>query len=129
MLQREKLSETAIQTAAFTWFHNTYPQYRGLLFSVPNGGRRNKREAARLKYEGLTPGVPDMLFMWNGRVHGFEFKTEQGVWSDEQRNIAAVWYKQRIHITTIRSVEFFQERLEFIMSTKEYIMFVDELRR
>ena len=31
------------------------------LIAIPNGGRRNKREAARLKAQGVTAGVPDLF--------------------------------------------------------------------
>lgn len=31
------------------------------LLAVPNGGRRNAREGARLKAEGVKPGVSDLL--------------------------------------------------------------------
>ena len=31
------------------------------VFAVPNGGKRNVREAARLKSEGVLAGVPDIL--------------------------------------------------------------------
>ena len=31
------------------------------LLSIPNGGKRNPREAARLKAEGAKPGVSDLL--------------------------------------------------------------------
>ena len=32
----------------------------GLLFHVPNGGQRDARSAARLKLEGVEPGIPDL---------------------------------------------------------------------
>lgn len=35
------------------------PELRDHLFHVPNGGKRNKREAARLKAMGVRPGVHD----------------------------------------------------------------------
>lgn len=31
------------------------------LFAIPNGGRRNAREAARLRAEGVRPGVHDLF--------------------------------------------------------------------
>lgn len=31
-----------------------------LVFAIPNGGRRGKVEAGRLKAEGVLPGVPDL---------------------------------------------------------------------
>ena len=54
-------SESRIQSQCFTWFWNKYPQYRGLLFHIPNGGKRTKVEAARLKAMGVVPGVPDLF--------------------------------------------------------------------
>lgn len=39
---------------------NRDPAYR-LIFAIPNGGQRNKITAARLKAEGVKPGVPDLF--------------------------------------------------------------------
>lgn len=33
----------------------------GLLFAIPNGGKRTKSVAARLKLEGVKSGVPDLF--------------------------------------------------------------------
>lgn len=59
--------EAELQRACVRWFRMQYPQH--LLFHIPNGGRRNAREAAFLKSEGVTAGIPD-LFLAVGR-HGF----------------------------------------------------------
>lgn len=59
--------EAELQRACVRWFRMQYPQH--LLFHIPNGGRRNAREAAFLKSEGVTAGIPD-LFLAEGR-HGF----------------------------------------------------------
>lgn len=32
-----------------------------LVFAIPNGGKRDAREAARLKHEGVVAGVPDLM--------------------------------------------------------------------
>lgn len=32
----------------------------GMLYAIPNGGHRNKVTAARLRDEGVRPGVPDL---------------------------------------------------------------------
>lgn len=48
---------------------NFYPDV--IVFAVPNGGLRNKREAIRFKAEGVRPGVPDLVFAEpRGRYHG-----------------------------------------------------------
>lgn len=49
--------------ACVRWFNLQWPQYRGLLFAVPNGGARNLVTAAKLKAEGVTPGVADLLLL------------------------------------------------------------------
>lgn len=50
--------EDAEQTIVFTWAAY-YPVLRWL-FSIPNGGRRNPREAARLKAQGVKSGISDI---------------------------------------------------------------------
>ncbi len=57
---------------------NKHPETRKLLFAIPNGGLRNKLEAKRLKAEGLTPGVSDLLFMWKSKTYCIEMKLEKG---------------------------------------------------
>lgn len=37
-----------------------YPEL-DLIFHIPNGGTRNKREAANLKKQGVKAGVPDLM--------------------------------------------------------------------
>lgn len=55
-------SETGHQMALMLWAQQnrtTWPVLR-LLFAIPNGGHRDKREAARLKQAGVKAGVPDL---------------------------------------------------------------------
>lgn len=52
-----------------------------LLLHIPNGGRRGKREAGRLKAQGVRPGVPDLLLpVPRGGRHGLwiEMKAPKG---------------------------------------------------
>lgn len=49
--------EGAEQEAVVSWcFYN-----RILIFAIPNGGSRNKLEAANLKRQGVKAGVPDLF--------------------------------------------------------------------
>lgn len=57
-----------------------YPELR-MLFAVPNGGDRHKATAAKLKAEGVKPGVPDyVLPVARGEYHGLviELKRRKG---------------------------------------------------
>lgn len=59
-------TEHAIQCAFFCWaatVHDKFPEFRKLLFSVPNGGDRNKVVAARMVAEGAKSGVHDIIFL------------------------------------------------------------------
>ncbi len=63
-----------------------------MLFAVPNGGARNKREAGILKAEGVTAGVADMILLTPSGSYGalcIEFKTEDG----SQRQSQKEWQK------------------------------------
>jgi hypothetical protein len=56
--------------------------------SVPNGGTRNKVEAAKLKATGLTAGIPDVfIILPKGNVAWIEFKALNGVLSPKQKII------------------------------------------
>lgn len=58
--------ESELQRACVRWFRLQYPGV--LLFHIPNGGKRNAREAAMFKAEGVVAGIPD-LFLAEAR-HG-----------------------------------------------------------
>lgn len=58
-----KHEEDDHQSALFTWA--AMKPFRGgmlsdFLFAIPNGGRRNPREAARMKGQGVKAGVSDI---------------------------------------------------------------------
>lgn len=49
--------EHRIQCTCVRWFRLKYPHLFARLFAVPNGGRRDGITGARLKAEGVLPGV------------------------------------------------------------------------
>lgn len=80
--------EHRIQCACVRWFNVQYPKLHGRLFAVPNGGRRDATTAAKLKAEGVVPGVADLVLLVSNRDYGallIEMKTPKGRQSDSQK--------------------------------------------
>ena len=109
------MTETQLQAKCFQWAYNAFPQIRGLLFSVPNGGTRNIIEAQQLKATGLTPGIPDMILLYNG-CYGIEFKTEYGIVSPSQKKIHEIWRDNNIPVFIIKSENEFQNLINHIIN-------------
>lgn len=55
--------ESQLQRQCVAWFRLQYPEIGRLLFAVPNGGARNRTEAAIMKAEGVTAGVTDLILL------------------------------------------------------------------
>lgn len=70
-------SEERIQSEFYIWFHNSYPQYRGLLCYNLNNSK-NKIDGARNRSLGLQQGRSDMTFYWKGKAYFLELKNEIG---------------------------------------------------
>lgn len=87
--------EHDLQVACVAWFRAHYPNDAAMLFAVPNGGRRNAIEAKRLKDEGATAGVSDLIFLESRGGYGalcIETKTRRkgSGQSDKQKE----WQRQ-----------------------------------
>jgi len=80
------MSEDRLQQECVLWFRNNYIHLKGTLYSVPNGGKRNPREAKLLKSTGLYKGVADLhLLLDGGRIVFLEAKTLEGYQRTEQK--------------------------------------------
>ena len=64
-----------------------YLRLRGFeVFAIPNGGRRDAVTGAKLKAEGVSAGVADMIILFPlGNVLFVEVKTAKGRQSPEQK--------------------------------------------
>lgn len=76
-----KRSEATEQEVVMQWARlqeSAYPKL-SLLHHIPNGGSRNKSEAANLKRQGVKAGVPDLcLPVPVGKEHGMYIEMKYG---------------------------------------------------
>ena len=80
--------EHRIQCECVRYFNLRYPHLKGRLFAVPNGGRRDKVTGAKLKAEGVVPGVSDLILLKSNRHYGallIEMKKLKGRQRDSQK--------------------------------------------
>lgn len=108
-----ELSESRIQAEIVKWYNNNYCLKnhfpRGLIFSVPNGGTRNKAEAMNLLSTGLLGGVSDLVVVHNFHLVFVEVKSKFGKLSAYQ-----IDFKNRVEMLglkyfTVYSVDEFKE--------------------
>lgn len=97
MTDKIEKSENKIQQEIFTWYNNTFclkhHQPRCLIASIPNGGKRDPREAMTLKGTGLYTGFSDLIVIhvssWLGekciKTMYVEVKTPSGILSSDQK--------------------------------------------
>lgn len=112
--RRHSEEEHRIQCSCVKWFRLAYAEHRHNLFAVPNGGRRDKTTAAKLKAEGVLAGVADLILLIpNGQFHALliEMKTrtgtQQATQKEWQRCIETYGYKYVV----CRSLEDFQNEI------------------
>lgn len=93
--------ESYTQQACVTWFNARYPSLAGMLFAVPNDGKRTMKMihtstgykticvgGSRKKAEGLVAGVSDLILLVHRGGFGslcIEIKTTKGRQSPEQK--------------------------------------------
>ena len=114
-------TEAAEQMLVFQWadwMRGRWPEL-ALLHHIPNGGSRNPVEAARLKAQGVKPGVPDLcLPVSRGGYHGLYIEMKRqfgGRVSDEQKAWIADLIAQGYRVTVCRGAE------EAIEELKSYL--------
>lgn len=98
------------QAALIQWARNplVYSTMPGLflLHAIPNGGKRSKGTAGRLKAEGVLAGIPDLFLPVSiGEYHGFylEMKTETGDLTPSQKIIIPHLLDQGYQVGVFRS--------------------------
>lgn len=80
--------ESNLQKNCVRWFRMQYPELDKMLFSVPNGGKRNVIEASIMKAEGTVSGVSDLILLVPSGIFNslcIEMKHGKGKQSKTQR--------------------------------------------
>lgn len=116
---RNKQSESQLQSECVRWFRYQYPQYKNLLFAIPNGGKRNISTAVRLKAEGVVAGVPDLFLAVANLVdkelqHGLfiEMKYGKNKQTDAQREFMCGVLEQGYSYSVCYSFEDFRNSIK-----------------
>jgi len=103
-----KQKETHVQQAYLLWLKLSYPIARRVTFSIPNAGKRDVKYAMRLKREGMTKGVLDLLMCIasDGRNGLFiEFKVGNNKLTDEQEIMKTLLENEGYKVVVCYTVE------------------------
>lgn len=114
--------ESRIQQACVRWFRLRYPRYAGLLYAIPNGGKRNAVTGAILKAEGALAGVADLfLSVPNRFYHGLyiELKTPKGRQRVSQKAFQEAVEGEGYKYALCRSLD------DFVAEVERYLRFKD----
>lgn len=96
-------TESAVQRALLDWFAWVLPD--AVVFAVPNGGKRDKVTAAKMKREGVLPGAPDLIVVWRGIVFFVEVKKHDGRLSEAQKTFRDAVEAQGLHYIVVRNTD------------------------
>src|SRR5690625_4800823 len=111
--------ELKLMQNCYTWWHNSYPSKRGLLWKTENERKRNRYEQSIAKSTGLVAGVSDFIALYRGKFHAIELKTDKGPLSKAQKRWALTIEIQGGTYTVIRSLSEFQELIRGIFGDPE----------
>lgn len=109
------IPENVIQAEIYKYYNNNFclktndPQC--IIFSVPNGGTRNIREALLLKATGVVAGVSDLIIVRKNEIIFVEVKTEAGKQSKEQKDFQKNIEKLGFKYLLVRSLEDFKKQI------------------
>ena len=117
--QTTPLSESQIQHDCVRWFRLQYPSLALMLFAVPNGGKRDEKTGARMKYEGAISGVSDLILLIPKKGYAslcIEMKKPEGKQSKNQRKWQREAEKYRNKYAVCHSLQ------EFMNEVNSYLL-------
>jgi len=109
-------SEDQLQQSIYIWFHNTFPEKRGLLCYNLNNSK-NKIDGNLNRSKGLQAGRSDLVYYRKGRAYMIELKTESGSQEPAQKKWESL----------IKSEGFIYVIIRDLPSFKAFIKKVDDL--
>lgn len=107
---KQRVTEAEEQKALIQWAkfqEKKYPELK-LLYHCPNGGTRNKLEAANLKRQGVKAGVPDLFLpVSRNNKHGLflEMKVGRNKCTDNQKKWIRALMEQNYEVKVCYSCE------------------------
>lgn len=87
---------------------------RWIIFAVPNGGKRDAREAKSLKNTGILPGASDLILQTHKETIYIEVKTYKGFQSQEQKDFQKRVEDLGFKYWLVRSVEDVLDKIKLI---------------
>ena len=116
--------EATEQTWLFAWARmaeGVHPEL-ALLHHIPNGGSRNKAEAARLRAQGVKRGIPDICLPCpRGEWHGLYIelkRTRGGRVSEDQRDVIAALRREGYRVEVCMGYEEARKTIEDYLGGK-----------
>jgi len=94
-------NEDQFQAATFRYINHNFPQWRKLVFHVPNESATSDQMRMALKSKGVVPGIPDIVCM--NPLWAIELKMPKGTQSDAQKLIEQVWTEHGIPYALCRT--------------------------
>lgn len=115
-------SEGRIHQDCYVWFHNSFPELRGLLCYNLNNSR-NGIDGARNRSKGVQAGRADFAFYYKGKTVMIEMKEGRGKQSQEQKQWQQAIEQQGFRYFVCRDIEEFQEVIGCIIKNGSVDLF------
>ena len=106
------MRESQLQAECIKWFRYQYPFKT--IFAIPNGGKREIRQAVTLKREGVLSGVADLFLMHPSKeYHGLfiEMKLPRTKQSENQVTFEEICKANGYKYVICRTFEEFQQTI------------------
>ena len=113
-------NEGRIHQDCYVWFHNSFPQLRGLLCYNLNNSR-DRIEGAKNRSKGVQPGRSDFVIYYQREAFMIEMKEGDGSLSKDQKDWQKLVESQGFRYTLCRTLEDFKEAIGGIINKQEVL--------